>query len=157
MDSHCNQPEGNFSLNRSLLRSSPEISRIHSVQKNARRICTGPGDRIFLAADRSILAISDDGSKALEITLGAAARSVAVAGDGTIYAGLRDHVEVFDSKGRQQAVWETPWKKTWFSGLAVSGSELFARRVISRALACRQPQHGGVSRLVRGNGEDLTK
>jgi hypothetical protein len=49
-----------------------------------------------------------------------------VAGDGTIYAGLRDHVEVFDRQGQRVAAWESPGKKTWLTGLAVGDKDVFA-------------------------------
>ena len=46
--------------------------------------------------------------------------------DGTVYAGARDHVEVFDAKGKRLATWESPGKRTWFTGLAVGENDVFA-------------------------------
>jgi hypothetical protein len=67
-----------------------------------------------------------DGKYSMEIALETAARSLAVAEDGMIYVSLRDHIEVFDSKGKRQAVWEAPSERTWITGLAVGKEGLFA-------------------------------
>jgi hypothetical protein len=55
-----------------------------------------------------------------------AARGVAVAGDGTVYVGLRDHVEVYDAKGRRVNAWDGPGNKAWLTGLALGENDLFA-------------------------------
>ena len=54
--------------------------------------------------------------------------------DGAVYAGLRDHIEVFDRKGQRTATWETPGKKVWFTGLAVSDQEVFAADAANRVV-----------------------
>ena len=46
--------------------------------------------------------------------------------DGTIFVGLRDHIEVFDAKGQRQTVWDSPGKKCWLTALAVSKGDVFA-------------------------------
>ena len=55
---------------------------------------------MYIAAGNYVSVLDRDGARISEIALGAAARCVAVAGDGTVYAGLRDHVEVFDAQGQ---------------------------------------------------------
>ena len=90
------------------------------------RIAIGPEDRVYIAAGNYVTVLDRDGARVSEIALATAARCVAVAGDGTIYAGVRDRVEVFDSKGRSLATWESPGKRTWFTGLAVGENDVFA-------------------------------
>jgi hypothetical protein len=57
-----------------------------------------------------------------------------VAGDGTIFTGLRDHVELYNAKGGRTARWDAPHAKSWLTGLAVADKDVFAadsgRRVI---------------------------
>jgi hypothetical protein len=91
-----------------------------------RRIVIGPEDRVYIAADNSVSVLDREGTPLADIGLGAAARCVAVASDGTIYAGGRDHVEVFDPKGKRLATWESLGKRTWFTGLAVGEKDIFA-------------------------------
>ena len=102
-----------------------ELKRFSALPPFARHLEIGPNDTLFAAAGNSILALSAEGVRGLEIPLGASARCLAVAADGTIFAGLRDHVEVFDPKGKRLAVWETPGPKTWFTGLAVGVNDVF--------------------------------
>jgi hypothetical protein len=91
-----------------------------------RRIVIGPEDRVYIAAANSVSVLDREGTRVRDIDLGTAARCVGVAGDGTIYAGVRDHVEVFDPKGKRLANWDSPGKRTWFTGLAVGENDVFA-------------------------------
>jgi sugar lactone lactonase YvrE len=91
-----------------------------------RRIAIGPDDRVYIAAGNAVSVLDREGTQINDIGLGTEARCVAVAGDGTIYAGVRDHVEVFDSKGKRLATWDSPGKRTWFTGLAVGEKDVFA-------------------------------
>jgi len=101
-----------------------------------RRIAISPDPQLFVCAGNHVSVMSPEGQRGLEIALSDAARCVAVAKDGAIYVGLRDHVEVFDAKGNRKATWESPGKKSWLTGLAVGENEIFAadsgHRVILR-------------------------
>lgn len=102
-----------------------EVGRFHFAGTEPRRIVWAQ-DRLYIAAKNGVSVLAPDGAQISEISLASPARCVAVAGDRTIYAGLEDHVEVFDSKGQRLAAWESPGKKTWFSGLAAAENEVFA-------------------------------
>jgi hypothetical protein len=101
-------------------------NRFAAPHPDSRRLICGPDDRLYLAAGNYITVLTDHGTVVSEIALSGAARCVAVASDGLIYAGLRDHVEVFTRDGKREAVWKTPAERTWFTGLAVGANDLFA-------------------------------
>lgn len=104
-----------------------EIRRIPALKTSpTRRIETGPDGTLFIAAGNTVLSMNSEGARGLEIALSGPARCVTVAKDGTIYAALRDHIEVFDPKGRRLATWAAPAGKPWFTSLAVGESDLFA-------------------------------
>jgi hypothetical protein len=103
-----------------------QTGRFPSPYPNPHRIAVGPEDRLYVAAGNYVSVLDREGGRVSEIALAGPARCVAVARDGTIYAGLRDHVEVFDRKGQRQAAWESPGKRSWFTGLAVGESDVFA-------------------------------
>ena len=103
-----------------------QVGHFASPGPDPRRIVIGPEDRVYIAAANAVSVLDRDGARLKEIDLGAAVRCVAVAGDGTIYAGARDHVEVFDATGKRLATWESPGKRTWFTGLAVGENDVFA-------------------------------
>ena len=90
-----------------------------------RRIVIGPEDCVYIAADNSVRVLDREGTPLRDIGLGTAARCVAVAGDGTVYAGARDHVEVFDPKGKRLATWDSLGQRTWFTGLAAGANDVF--------------------------------
>ena len=126
---------GNLAKTDPKLIAYEEAKRFPALPVPARHIEIGPEDVLYAAAGNAILLIRD-GVRGLEIPLSGPARCVAVAKDGTIFAGLRDHLEVFDPKGKRVAVWDSPGPKTWFTGLAVDESNVFAadsgNRVVHR-------------------------
>jgi len=103
-----------------------QVAQFASPGPDPRRIVIGPEDRVYIAAGNAVSVLDRDGARLKDVDLGTAARCVAVAADGTIYAGTRDHVEVFDAKGKRLAAWESPGKRAWFTGLAVGENDLFA-------------------------------
>lgn len=103
-----------------------QIGRIHCPHDDPRRITIGPDERLCIASGNYISVMDRDGGILSEIALAAPARCLAVAEDGLLYAGLRDHVEVFDVKGQRRSVWESPVRRTWFTGLAAGENAVFA-------------------------------
>jgi sugar lactone lactonase YvrE len=103
-----------------------QVGQFPSPYPEPHRIAAGPEGRFYIAAGNYVSVADRDGARVSEIALPGPARCVAVAGDGTVYAGVRDHVEVFDRKGQRTAVWESLGKRAWLSGLAVGEKEVFA-------------------------------
>jgi hypothetical protein len=103
-----------------------QVGHFAGPSSDPRRMVIGPEDRVYIAAGNAVSVLDRDGARVTEVGLGTAARCVAVAGDGTLYAGVRDHVEVFDAKGKRLATWDSPGKRTWFTGLAVGENDVFA-------------------------------
>ena len=103
-----------------------EVTRWPAPHKEARRLAIGPDDQLYVCAGNYITASAARGRRGLELALTGPACCVAVAADGTIFAGLRDHIEVFDAKGGRTARWDSPDPKTWFTGLAAGGKDVFA-------------------------------
>jgi hypothetical protein len=111
-----------------------EVTRWPVPRKEARRLAIGPDDRLYVCAGNYITALSRAGQPGLELELTGPACCAAVAADGTIFAGLRDHIEVFDAKGARAARWESPDPKTWFTGLAADGTNVFAADAVKLAV-----------------------
>jgi hypothetical protein len=113
-----------------------EISRIKGLREDSRRIAFGPDDQLYLAAGNSVCALNSDGTCKMEIALESPPRCFALAKDGALYVGLRDHIELFDANGERRAVWDSPHKRAWLTGLAVGKDAVFAadagQRVVLR-------------------------
>ncbi len=103
-----------------------QVTRWPIPHKEARRLAIGPDDQLYVCAGNYINCLSRSGQRGLELALLGPACCVAVARDGTIFAGLRDHIEVFDSKGERRARWASPDPKTWLTGLAAGEKDVFA-------------------------------
>ena len=113
-----------------------EVGRWRCTRKEPRQIASGSIGLLYVCAGNYITVFSPEGVPGLEIALTDAACSVAAAEDGTIYAGLRDHIEVFDTKGERRATWAVSDRKSWLTSLAVGASDVFAadsgKRVVLR-------------------------
>jgi hypothetical protein len=103
-----------------------ELRRFQCGRSEARRLALGPDNRLWVAAGNYACAFNETGQPVAELAFAAPVRCVAVAAEGEVFVGLRDHLEVFDAEGRRQAVWESPHPKTWFTGLAVTPDAVFA-------------------------------
>lgn len=89
----------------------------------ARKIATGPDNKIYIAADRSILVYGANGKALQTISLSRPARSLAVKNNGDILVGIFDHVEIFASNGKKIAIWKSPQAGAIIAGIAVDSKE----------------------------------
>ena len=80
---------------------------------------------IYVAGDKAVRLFARNGDSINEITLGGAARCVTPGGDGRIYIGAKDHVEVYDAKGQRLASWKSLGVNAVLTGIAVSGEAVF--------------------------------
>jgi hypothetical protein len=108
-----------------------EKGTIRLGMSEPRAVAVGPGDHIFVAGDKTIAVFDADGKKLKPIKLEHEPHSLAVAkgehaSPGRLYVGMRDHVEVYDADGRQQAVWSVPSKRTVLTSIAVGDEDVFA-------------------------------
>jgi len=86
---------------------------------------TQSGGVLLVAGDNSVRAFGPDGKLAREIKLSGPACAVAVAQDGKVYAGLRDHVEVYDGQGVLLGKWESFGKEARITALTVAAEDVF--------------------------------
>jgi len=130
-----------------------EAKRWHTPHADTRRIALSPDGQLFVAAGKYVTSFSPDGERGLEIALAEPARAIAAVGDGLIYVGLRDHIEVFDARGQRKTIWDSPGRKTWFTALAVTESDVFAADSGNRVIL--RYNHSGklVSRIGEKNKE----
>jgi hypothetical protein len=80
---------------------------------------------IYVAGDQAIHIFSDHGVPLGKIDLDGAPRCLTVLPDGTIYVGLKDHVEVFDAQRQRQASWGRLGPNALLTSIAVSGDNVF--------------------------------
>lgn len=130
-----------------------QAGRLTCPYPDPHRLAIGPGDHVYLAAGNYISVLDAQGARLNEIALAGEARCVAVTGDGTVYAGLKDHVEVYDGKGRRTASWETPGKRSWLTGLAVGENDVFVADSGNRVVLRYDKSGKLVGRIAEKNKE----
>ena len=130
-----------------------EVGRFNIANPEPRRIAVGRNGHLYVATRLGVSILDGEGRTVGDIPLVLPARCVAVAAEGTVYAGLRDHVEVFDPKGERITAWEAPSKRTWLTGLAVGEKDVFAADSANRCVL--RYDRGGklVSRIGEKNKE----
>ena len=111
-----------------------EICRIAGGKTPSRHLEIGPDDRLYVAAGNAVVIMTQAGVLEREITLDTPVRCVAVAADGTVFAGLRNQIAGFDSQGNRISSWEIPGERTWLTGLAVGANDLFAADAGNRVI-----------------------
>ena len=103
--------------------------------KQSKVIIHNGKDKLFIGGDSKILIYnisvnsSADGFNsdlAKSIELSSMPTSLAVDGEDKIYAGLEDHIGVFDAEGKQIDVWESLGSKALITGIAVHKDNVFA-------------------------------
>ena len=151
-----NQPKNPFAYDVShLQKTDPKLiayeekSRWKAPHAETKRITVGVDDTLYVCSGNYLTALNHAGERGIEIAATEPTRCCAVAKDGTIFLGLRDHVEVFDAKGQRKAVWESPGKKPWLTGIAVAENEVFVADAGNRVVL-RYDKSG---KLVRRIGE----
>ena len=114
-----------------LRKTDPKLIQYEQVgvyplrRKEARRVAIGPDDHLFIAAGNRVIEIEGNGTPGPELILNSPARCLAIAADGALYLGLRDHVEIHDRNGQCLASWDSPGKQPFFTGLAIGENDVF--------------------------------
>lgn len=92
---------------------------------NSRGIAVDSDGTIYVAGDKAIRMLSENGDLLDEIKLDDSPGCLAVAGDGRIYVGMKNHVEVYNGQGKQVANWQSQDDDAVFTSIAVSRNDVF--------------------------------
>lgn len=117
--------------------------------QECRGIAVDRSGRIYVAGDYAIRVCLGDGTHKLDIRTDAKPFCLAVGLDGTIYAGMQDHVEVFDPGGRRTAVWGSQNKRACFTSIAVESGRIWVADAGNRAVL----RYGRSGRLAQAIAE----
>jgi hypothetical protein len=80
---------------------------------------------IYVCGDKAIRIFTPNGNLLNEIVLTDSPRCIATTEDGTIYVGLKGHIETFDSQGKLLASWESLGDDALLTSIAVTKSDVF--------------------------------
>ena len=91
----------------------------------ARSIFVDSGGSVYVAGDKAIRMFGRRGDLVKVIDLADAPRCLSVDGDGKIYIGMKDHVEVYDSSGKRLASWQDLGENALLTSVAVRKNDVF--------------------------------
>jgi len=110
--------------------------RIETGFKQARTLSVDPNGLIYVAGDSQIRVFDQVGKSVKAIDIPARPQCLALAEDGAVYVGTKDHVEVYDAAGQQTSVWPGLGPEAVITGIAVWKDDVFVadagRRTVLR-------------------------
>ncbi len=115
----------NFKKSEKNLIHYSEVQQININSPNAYGISVGPEDKIYVSGDDSVLILNRDGSTHSSIKTPGAAYCLSVDENQDLYLGMRDHVEVYDTKGVKKAQWESLGERAIITSIAISKENVF--------------------------------
>jgi hypothetical protein len=102
-----------------------EVQQINLNLESLYAIAVGPEDKIYVSGVNSILIMNKDGSPHSSIKTSWPAFCLSLDENGDLYAGMREHVEVYDKKGDKKAQWESVGEKAIITSIAISKESVF--------------------------------
>jgi len=102
-----------------------EARRFRTARSSPRCLCLEEADKLFVGAGNYVTQYDPAGAQLSEFKVSEEVRCLAMARDGLLHVGLRDHIEVYDRQGRSRAAWESMGKQPYYTGLAVGDADVF--------------------------------
>jgi hypothetical protein len=124
-----------------------EISQIPLSYEKLNGIAIGPGNSIYVTADRSYFIIDRDGSLLNTVNCGQEAFCLSVDQNKSVYLGMADHVQIFDSQGVHKATWPSQGEKALFTSIKVTSEYVYVADA-GNQIVLQYDLQGRVSRKI---------
>ena len=115
----------NFKSSDAALVHYSEIGRISIDSQNVYGISVGPDDEIYVSGHDSVFIFNSDGTMRSIISTGEPVYCLIVDGNQDVYAGMDDHVEIYDRTGVKKTVWESIGEEAIITSIAVTRENVF--------------------------------
>jgi len=113
-----------------------ETARLTPGLERVTALAAAPDKKIYVAGDDTIVVFDLDGAELRRISLTNTPDCIAVAADGDILLGMRDHIEVVDAQGATKSVWDDLGERSHITSIAVDDDEVYVadagQRVVLR-------------------------
>jgi DNA-binding beta-propeller fold protein YncE len=84
------------------------------------------GKQLYVAGDQQVRAFRADGCREKAFAVGSDAYCIAVAPDGRLVVGMKDHIEIWNANGQRAAQWETLGPKAHLTSVTARGDAVWA-------------------------------
>ena len=102
-----------------------ETGKIKTGFQNPYAITNDSNDRIYVAGDKSIRIFDVQGNVLSEIKLNDSPQCLTISSDGSIYVGMKEHLEIYNSTGTRIAKWESLGQNSFITSIAVADNDVF--------------------------------
>jgi hypothetical protein len=102
-----------------------EVQTLDVIAENMVAIAIGKNDQLFLTADESVIIYNQQGSRVNTFSSGGMAHCIAVDEQNSVYLGISDFVEVYDSSRVKKATWPSLGSKAILTSIAVSNDHVY--------------------------------
>ena len=145
---------------RSLRQVDPDLLRYHQTGliesgfDTVRGIALGPDNTLYVAGDKAVRAFDANGRQKGETTLSGVPYCVAVDETGAVYAGLRDHVEVYEADGQIRDRWASLGENAYLTSIAFDGGNVWVADAGNRVVVRYSLAGEVVATLTGRDGSD---
>ncbi len=102
-----------------------EVQRIETGLQSPKGIALDASGRLLVAGDRVIRRFEADGSYSDIVALSQAPFCITVAPDGSIYVGVKDHVEVYADDGKPKSIWSGFGARSYITDVKIAGDHIY--------------------------------
>ncbi|MBI3921195.1 MAG: hypothetical protein HY318_07235 [Armatimonadetes bacterium] len=102
-----------------------EAPWIETGLKEVRGLSVGPKDQVYVAGDKLVREFDENGTAQRDVRLADSPRCLGIGSNGTLYVGMKDHVEVLTPQGKREAVWKAVAPNALITSIAASNSGVF--------------------------------
>ena len=120
--------------------------------KDSRALVVDSDGGIFVAGDKAIRIFDKNGAVLGEIGLDESPGCLVLAAGGTMYIGMKDHVQVYDTEGKRLARWERLGDDAVLTSIAVFKNDVFVADAGNRIVL----RYGADGRLISRIGKKDT-
>ena len=131
-----------------------EVKRIRVGMEKLYGIACGADERFYVTGDEQLLIIEKEGEKVSWIQLEEPAMCIASGNDGSLYLGMAEHVELYDSEGKRKAIWASLGNEAIITSIAVADLDVYVADAGNK-LVMRYDRSGKLLELIGGEPDFL--
>ena len=132
-----------------------EIREISIPANRLTALAVDPQNRLYVAADSILFIYTCEGNLKARLQLDQSIHCLAAVDGKIVYAGMRDHIRVYDYAGRYRATWPTLSEQSYLTAIAVAVNYVYAADAGARLVQCFTKQ-GNLLRTI-GRRDSLKK
>ena len=114
---------------------------------NTHAIAVDSNGSVYVAGDKAVRIFAQSGEQLNEIKLDDAPRCLTLTKDGTIYIGMKDHVEIYDAQGQRKASWDSLGKDAILTSIVASEDNVLVADAGNRIVIRYDPDGSIINKI----------